>query len=133
MTHPDPSSIGWARRVNRSWFVRGGLDRTAEAWMDHLAATDEARLEQCCETARKMCGIRGKSEDPKPWFYAGLFSRATEDEARRFLREHRVTLAVLPATHDDSEFRTWLAGVSGETRELVARLRGAIRDLGPER
>lgn len=32
--------------------------------------------------------------DPKPWFYAGLFSLATADEARRMLASHPLTLMV---------------------------------------
>ena len=126
MTSPQDSPIrGWARRVNRAWFVRGGLDGSAEAWMDHLAASDGGRLDRCCEAAKAMCGIRRKTEDPKPWFYAGLFALATAEEARRFLYGHRITLASLPAMADDPEVRQWLDGVAGETRVLVGRLRAA--------
>src|ERR1041384_2872948 len=36
-------------------------------------------------------------EDPKPWFYAGLFSLATVEEARRFLANHSFTLSAIPS------------------------------------
>lgn len=119
----DLPIVDWARRVNRTWIVRGGLDGDAEAWLEHLAELGDGRLERSCEAAKAMCDIRDRSEDPKPWFYAGLFSLATAEEARRFLAGHRITQAALPAMADDEGLRAWLDGVGAETRELVTRLR----------
>jgi hypothetical protein len=73
-----------------------------------------------------MCGMRNPLEDPKPWFYAGLFSLATADEARRFLGTHRVTKALVPAMADDEEVLRWLEAVGPETRDLVKRFRDAL-------
>jgi hypothetical protein len=124
--------IEWAGRVNQSWFVRGGLKEHALEWMKFLIALDDGRLLSCCEAARAMCGMRDPLEDPKPWFYAGLFSLATAAEARRFLETHRVTKAAIPSMRDDEDVMLWLDRVGPETRELIRRLRDAILRITPQ-
>jgi hypothetical protein len=76
-----------------------------------------------------MCGCRQHEEDPKPWFYAGIFSLATTEEARRFLEHHRVTKATVPAMADDPEVLLWLGRVGPETRDLLARLREGLASV----
>jgi hypothetical protein len=122
----DLPSIDWARRVNRSWIVRGHLNEHAETWLDHLAAKGDGRLESACSTARAMCALRDRLDDPKPWFYAGLFSPATRDEALRFIATHHVTKAAIPAMTDDPEVILWLAHTGPETHDLITRLRHAL-------
>jgi hypothetical protein len=124
--------IEWAGRVNQSWFVRGGLKEHAADWMKHLMTVDDGRLLSSCEAARAMCSLRERMLDPKPWFYAGLFSLATADEARRFLETHRVTRAAIPSMRGDESVVLWLDRVGPETRELIQRLRDAIRRITPE-
>ena len=121
--------IAWAKRVNRTWLTKGGIREHADAWMKHLAACGNGRLKRSCENARAMCGFRDPLDDPKPWFYAGLFSLATVDEAQRFLATHRITKAAIPSMQDDGEVLLWLDRVSPETRELMDRLRDALRRL----
>ena len=121
--------IDWARRVNHSWLVRGGLDGHAEAWLRHLAQAHDGRLLASCIAARAMCSIRTLLEDPKPWFYAGLFHLATADEARALLTSHPLTMAALPAMHGDGQVCRWLEESSPELRELVARLRAGLARL----
>ncbi len=118
-------AIDWARRVNRRWIVRRELAATAERWLDELAARRDPRLATACRNARAFVALRSHQEDPKPWFYAGLFSLATAEEARRFLRPHRLTSAAIPSTADDPAITAWLASVGPETRDLVRRLRAA--------
>ena len=124
---PPPSAMEWVRRVNRTWLVRGRLNQDAEAWLDHLAALDDGRLEASCEAARRMCGLRDPGCDPKPWFYAGLFSLATPDEAKKFLADHRITRAVVPGMEDDEDVKLWMDRVGPETRELIGGLRTGLR------
>jgi len=79
--------VEWVRRVNSRWLVHDGLDESARAYLEHLEATDPARLVRSCRIARSMmernsgCAI----EDPKPRFYGGLFSLATPEEGRCYL------------------------------------------------
>lgn len=126
------SPIEWAERVNRSWLVRSNLNDHTEAWLDYLAANDAERLLKSCETARAMCEQRQQDDDPKPWFYSGIFQLATPAEARRFLDTHRVTKATVPAMADDPEVRLWLDRVGPETRELLARLHQGLARLRRE-
>jgi hypothetical protein len=127
MKHPsDHSPIDWVKRVNRAWIVRGHLNVQAESWLDHLAALDDGRLQQSCENARALCDLRDPLDDPKPWFYAGLFSLATPAEAHKFLATHRVTKALVPSMADDEEVRLWLDRVGPETLQLLERLRQAL-------
>jgi hypothetical protein len=124
------SPVEWARRVNRSWLVRSNLNEHTEAWLDHLASLDDGRLEKSCGLARAMCEYRQHEDDPKPWFYAGIFHFATAAEARRFIDTHRVTKATVPAMAHDPEVRLWCDRIGPETRELLARLREGLARLG---
>src|SRR5690349_13116146 len=74
----------WARKVNSSWIVHSDLDRHAEEYLAHLESSDPLRLELSCENARALVKLRDPFEDPKAWFYAGLFSLATPEELDRF-------------------------------------------------
>ena len=125
-TLPTPD---WVKRVNNTWIVRGGLNQNAEGWLEHLARCDDGRMLPSCNAARAMCGMRDPLEDPKPWFYAGLFSLATAEEARRFLGVHRVTKACVPAMEEDEEVVLWLDRVGPEARQLVLQLRAGLARL----
>jgi hypothetical protein len=126
MHHSKLPPIDWVKRVNSSWLVRGGLDRNASAWLEHLESSNDERLLPSCESARQMCELRHRMADPKPWFYAGLFSMATAAEAARFLESHRTTRAAIPSTADDEAARLWLDRAGPETRELIKALRAGI-------
>jgi hypothetical protein len=117
------SPIDWARRVNRSWLVRSNLNEHSEAWLDYLAELDDGRQLKSCEIARALCDRRRPEDDPKPWFYSGLFQLATAGEAKCFLDTHRVTKALVPAMAEDPEVRLWLDRVGPETSELINRIR----------
>lgn len=123
------SAIDWARRVNRSWLVRSNLNDHTEAWLDYLAGVDDGRLLKSCEIARAMCDQRQQDDDPKPWFYSGIFQLATAAEARRFLETHRVTKAMVPSMADDPDVHLWLDRVGPETRDLLARLHQGLARL----
>ena len=128
-SHHHLTPIAWARRVNRLWIVHARLGDNAEAWINHLAEHDPERLETCCAVARSMCDLRASAEDPKPWFYTGLFSLATREEAARFLSNHRITKAAIPAMADDPEVKLWLERVGPETLDLMDRLRTGLSSL----
>ncbi len=126
---PPLTSLEWARRVNRTWLVKGHLNDEADAWLEHLSALDDGRLQLACEAAREMCAMREPQCDPKPWFYAGLFCLATADEAWRFLAMHRITRASIPSLEHDEEVNLWMNRVSPETKALIDRLRAALRNI----
>ena len=121
--------IDWVKRVNRTWLVKGSLNEHADAWLEYLAALNDGRLQLSCENARAMCSLRQPLDDPKPWFYAGLFSLATAPEAKRFLAPHRITKATVPAMEDDEDVILWTDRVGPETIELLERLREGIARL----
>lgn len=122
-------AVAWAERVNRTWIVHSNLNNSAEDWLHHLAALDDGRLVKSCEVARRMCAARDSLDDPKPWFYAGLFHLATAEEARDFLPNHRVTRATIPCMTDDDAVRLWLDRITPETRALLDRLRAASASI----
>lgn len=125
----DMPPVDWVVRVNSSWLVRGGLDEAAGRWIEHLRATDPARLEASCDAARGMCRMRQPLADPKPWFYAGLFSLATPEEVARFIPGYRITKAAVPSMEHDKEVLLWLDRVGDETRLLIGELRGGLECL----
>jgi len=118
----------WVRRVNRQWIVHHGLGQRAEEWMRYLEKADPNRLHLACRMARAMCDHRCDQEDPKPWFYAGLFSVATWDESQNFLIGYRLTGASVPALAEDDSMKMWVETLRPETRMLLDRLREGIRD-----
>ena len=120
------SPVDWVRRINRSWIVHNNLNDQADAWITYLANLGDGRLNSSCEIARSMCDLRDSLDDPKPWFYAGLFHLATAAEAKGFLDTHRVTKATVPTMVDDESVRLWIDRISPETCELLDRLRQAL-------
>ncbi len=127
----DPTE--WAKLVNRTWIVHNNLNNSAQDWMDYLADLADGRLIPSCEIAREMCRLRDPLDDPKPWFYAGLFHLATAEEARKFLPNHRVTRATIPTMADDEAVLLWQDRISSETRVLLDRLRAAIARIVAQR
>ena len=125
----DLDPIEWAKLVNRTWIVHNNLNNSAQDWMDYLTELNDGRLVPSCEIARAMCKFRDPLDDPKPWFYAGLFHLATAEEARRFLPNHRVTRATIPTMVDDEAVLLWLDRINPETRALLDRLRAAIQQI----
>lgn len=119
----DP--VFWARRLNGTWLVRGGLDGDAAAYMDHLAARDPARLRESCLRARKLVEGLGPAEDPKPWFYGGLFSLATAAEAGRFAARHPFVSSVIPSLGKRSP-PPRLRDAGEGTRKKIGRIKKAI-------
>jgi len=121
-------SVEWANRINQRWIVHRGLGKRAEDWMTHLAEMDPQRLRKSCETARLMIRSWNEAGDPKPWFYAGLFSTASGAEAEKYLAGHRLTTATVPAMADDPGVRDWEASLCPETCDLLLRLRSGLRE-----
>lgn len=133
MNHRDTSNLpAWAKRVNGAWLVRGGLDATTDAWLAHLEQSDPARFLASCEIARALSRGPDHTHDPKPWFYAGLFSLATADEARHYLSAHHFTAAAIPALAQDPDLNRWAATLSPASADLLDRLRQAVRDLAAQ-
>ncbi len=133
-TPQDPDDrVTWARRVNSRWFVRDNFGDDAAAYLDHLAGTDPDRLLRSCHNAHRMMERRIHGVDPKPWFYAGLFSLATVDEAHSSLHRRWFTRHSLPSLtaefdpHDPSE------RIDPDTRAKLALIRKAVSEvLGSE-
>jgi hypothetical protein len=113
-----------ARTLNQRWLVRGELDRDADDYMRHLESIDPRRLDQSCKNAWRMTELREDTEDPKPWFYAGLFSLATEAETEQFLARHWLTRAAVSAEAKPRDEK-----VSAATAEKLRRLRDALGSL----
>lgn len=128
---PEPEDpVAWARRVNGRWIVHHGLRDDAVAYMDSLAAADTQRLRQCCARSWRLVHECPPGEDPKPWFYAGLFSLATPDEARRFLASHDFTTACLPSLAKAADLGSLPDNVAPQTQEKLEHIRKALGRLG---
>jgi hypothetical protein len=125
-SHDSATSPEWAHRVNRAWIVRNELSDRADEWLNYLQSKNDPRLADSCRIAHVMCQRRNQAEDPKPWFYSGLFSNATIDEAKLYLTNHRLTLAVVPAMWNEEEVKSWISEISPETKGLLERLRAEV-------
>jgi hypothetical protein len=118
--------VAWVRRANSRWIVHHGLSSHANAYLDHLERNDAERLIESCRHSHLLAQERPPGDDPKPWFYAGLFSLATPAEIREFLAGHwllRMTVTTLPQGLAQNA-----AGhaVSGETLRKIQRIREAV-------
>lgn len=123
-----PDDIDWVRHVNSRWLVRSTFREDAQAYLDHLASVDPERLRRSCRRARHLSRLH-RDEDPKPWFYAGLFSLASLPEARRYLKNHHFTIACIPALADSElgSFHPGNVGVS--TWEKIHQIRSTLSAL----
>jgi len=123
--------VAWVRRVNDRWIVRQNLRESASAYLDHLAGTDPERLQLSCACAKHLTETFGKKEDPKPWFYAGLFRMATPEEARRFLANHDFTYSAISGLAELKSPYFAEAMVHDHTAEKLRRIREALQNPGP--
>lgn len=83
------SDITKARRINQSWIVRGQLRETAERYLDLLEDERPQDLAEVCALAVAAARKASREQrDPKPDFYASIFSRATPEERANFLQNH---------------------------------------------
>jgi len=130
---PEPAeSVIWARRVNSRWIVRQGLGENAEMYLKHLEAIDPDRLIRSCELARQLVRKSEPGEDPKPWFYAGLFGLARRDEAERFLQGHWFTPSCIPSLVDSANQPQPSDQIAERTQDKISRIREALEQLQQE-
>lgn len=125
-TANPPDLVAWTHRVNARWIVHHNLNRTAAAYLTHLAQADPRRLAASCRNAHWMVEQAGL-EDPKPWFYAGLFSLATAEETTKYLAAHWLTNIVTDTSKQVSA--TGLESVSESTVEKIRRIQAALTKL----
>ena len=120
---PDETHVDWVRRINSRWIVRQDLRDHAEAYLKHLEASDPGRLSQSCRLAYEMLKQRPSFQDPKPWFYAGLFGLATPLEVAEYASDHSLLAAVLSPSRTGNGWGLSDASIRKETRELIKTLR----------
>lgn len=125
-------AVAWVRRVNARWLVHHRLRQDAADYLDHLAAVDRGRLERSCRMARSMVLHCGSANDPKPWFYAGLFGLATAEEGRRFLVGHEFTRAAIPELTEALGSDCTIDRVGKATWALIERIRAALEQVAAE-
>lgn len=109
--------------------MRESLRGDASAYLDHLAGVDPGRLGESCRRARVLT-TNHPAEDPKPWFYSALFSLATEDEAKRFLKGHDFTIACIPRLARGGLGALRVDEVRSDTADKIHRVRAALEAMG---
>lgn len=95
---PQPSqplgadALRMARRVNRAWITRGNIAESTENYLKHLETHRPWEINALCEQALEKARAASRAQqDPKPPFYASIFSSATKQERNHFLRNHFFT------------------------------------------
>lgn len=121
--------VAWVRRANGRWIVHQGLGRNAEAYLEQLARTDPDRLLHSCRNAYLLVRESQPMEDPKPWFYAGLFSLATESEKQEFLAGHWFVATAITPAGATAPSTPATETVSPATLEKLDRIRAALTRL----
>ena len=97
--HHAKNPVDAVKRINRRWIVHGGLRASTTKYLALLEASDPERLQRSCELAMALVHSAA-DRDPKPWFYAGVFAMATQDEAARFLSKHPLTRTTWELVND---------------------------------
>lgn len=88
--------VEYAKRINRTWIVHGNLAQNAELYLAHVEKTRPALLEEICAQAVQAARLAShEGRDPKPDFYAALFSRSTPEEQEIYLKNHFWTRRLL--------------------------------------
>jgi len=83
------SLIERAKRINRTWIVRGGLADNAKRYLTMLEEQKPGMLARVCARAVKAAHEASANiRDPKPDFYAALFSEASQEERAEYLKDH---------------------------------------------
>ncbi len=81
--------VEYAKRINRTWIVNGNLAQNATRYLEHVEKAQPSMLEEICERAVQAARLAShEGRDPKPDFYAALFSRSTPEEQETYLKEH---------------------------------------------
>jgi hypothetical protein len=121
--------VAWARRRNNRWIVHHGLSKKTDSYLDHLAKTDPQRLSLSCRNAHLLVQKAKPDEDPKPWFYSGVFSLATAAETQRYLAGHWfLSMTVAPdSAATEPQFSS--ENVSSTTIDKIKSIREAIAQL----
>ncbi|RYD30635.1 MAG: hypothetical protein EOP86_19575 [Verrucomicrobiaceae bacterium] len=118
----DQECIDWAADINARWICHGHLPETAARWMEHLRSTAPMRLAASARHAYDLVKAAGDAGDPKPWFYAGLFSLSTAEEQEVWLSGHPFTAAAV-----GGRGLTLQPGRVGEdTARLLTRIQSAL-------
>lgn len=121
--------VAWVRRGNSRWIVHHGLGKNAQAYMEHLAKEDPRRLEQSCRNAYLLVQEADPMEDPKPWFYTGLFSLLKPEEAKVYLMNHWLIAMCVGLADTPEKSLVKLDAVSELTVEKIRRIREAVDRL----
>lgn len=118
--------VAWVRRANSRWIVHHDLSNHAEAYLAHLQQTDPARLRVSCQHAYQLAQERPAGEDPKPWFYGGLFSLATPLEVRKYLSNHWLLRMVLAHASGDLAQNPAGQQISNSTLQKIKAVRQGV-------
>lgn len=121
----ETKNVAKVRRINGRWIVRGHLRENATAYMDYLEKVDPLRLEKSCDLAMELVQRKQQIRDPKPLFYAGLFSMASKDEIALYLGEHAMTRAICLLIHGETSGQHRL---DGDARRLAGMIAAEISD-----
>jgi hypothetical protein len=124
--------IGWVKRGNSRWIVHRGLGKNAEAYMQHLERHDRKRLALSCRNAYLLVQQSDPMEDPKPWFYTGLFSLVKPEEAREHLADHWLLTMSVGVITGQAATLPLLDSVSDNTLDKIRRIREAVDRLPVE-
>lgn len=122
---PTSDQIAWVEAVNERWLVRPELRANARNYLASLTTDDTPRLERTARTVVRIMECAPDYEDPKPRFYAALFSLATFAERARFLDTHWFTQLSLP----DCEENLSQMNLAPDTLKKLIAIRSEIRAL----
>jgi hypothetical protein len=128
-SEPPDDDAAWVRRVNGRWIVHHGLKDSSDAYLTRLESVDPDRFARSCERARLLVRKCPPGEDPKPWFYAGLFSLVTPSEASQFLADHWFTAQCIPGLAKGLGADIRPEGIGLETEAKAQRIRDALGAL----
>lgn len=86
------------KMINLKWLTKGDLAQDARDYISKLEREDVNMMTHVCHIALACAREASlRKLDPKPFFYAGLFSRTNPEEREKMLHNNKVTRALVEA------------------------------------
>ncbi len=117
------------KMINLKWLTKGDLAEDAKKYIDRLEKQDFERVTHLCHVAL-ACAREASARhlDPKPLFYAGLFSQTTPEERQELLGNNKVTLALVEAIENPASLAQNLSFMHTDQLAQFEQIAAIVRE-----
>ncbi|MDK3157879.1 hypothetical protein QPK87_15040 [Kamptonema cortianum] len=123
------------KMINLKWLTKGDLSEDAHKYIARLEKENFDQVTHICHVAL-ACAREASARklDPKPFFYAGLFSRTTPEERQELLGNNKVTFALVESIDKPESLAENLSFMHtdqlAQFEQVAAIIREKVKSLG---